>query len=75
VLFTYVESVVKFHNIAIVEIHPNRKRKLPSRLCDDIIIQVHMKKLTTSQKFKVSLCYPILDAFLMELNLEREVLN
>ena len=70
-LFTCVESDAKFHNIEITEIFPNRKRKLPSHPCNDTVIlesTVSHEQLTTSQQFKVSLYYPILDAFLMELN-------
>ena len=48
----------------------SRKRKLPSRLSDTVVLEstsLH-EELTTSEQFKVGLCYHILDAFLMELN-------
>ena len=69
-LFTYVESVAKLHSIDIIRHRPSRKRKLPSRLCNTVILEStgSSETLTTSQEFKVGLYYPILDAFLMELN-------
>lgn len=69
-LFSYVESVAKLHSIDIIGHRPSRKRKLPSRLCDTVILEStgSSEALTTSQQFKVGLYYPILDAFLMELN-------
>ena len=71
-LFTYVESVAKLNSIDIIENRPSRKRKLPSRLSDDNTVLLEStglrEVLTTSQQFKVNLYYPILDAFLMELN-------
>ena len=52
------------------DILPNRKRKLPSCLRNDTVIleSTGSHEQLTSQQFKVSLYYPILDAFLMELN-------
>ena len=49
---------------------PSRKRKLLSRLCETVILEStgSSEAMTTSQQFKVGLYYPILDAFLMELN-------
>ena len=69
-LFTYIESIAKLHNIDIIGHRPSRKRKLPSRLCDTVILEStgSSEVLATSQQFKVGLHYPILDAFLMELN-------
>ena len=69
-LFTYIESIAKLHNIDIIGHRPSRKRKLTSRLCDTVILEStgSSEVLATSQQFKVGLHYPILDAFLMELN-------
>ena len=69
-LFTYIESIGKLHNIDIIGHHPSRKRNLPSRLCDTVILEStgSSEALATNQQFKVGLHYPILDAFLMELN-------
>jgi len=70
-LFTYVESVAQLHGIEIAEPRPTRKRKLPSCLHDDAIIletTALRDQMTTSQEFKVNLYFPILDAFLMEMN-------
>ena len=71
-LFAYIESVAKLHSIDIIGHRPSRKRKHPSRLCNtDVVILESTgssEALTTSQQFKVGLHYPILDAFLMELN-------
>ena len=74
-LFTYVESIAKLHSINIIGHRPSRKRKLPSHLCDTVILESTgtSEALTTSQKFKAGVYYPILDAFLMELNYNRNV--
>ena len=53
-LFTYIESVAKLHNIIDIIWHrPSRKRKLPSRLCDTVILEStdSSKALETSQQF------------------------
>ena len=69
-LFTYIESVAKLHGINIVGHRPSRKRKLPSRLCDAVILEStgSSEAQTTSQEFKVGVYYPVLDAFLLELH-------
>ena len=69
-LFAYAESVAELHGIDVTGPRPSRKRKLPSRLCEAVILESigSSESLTTSQQFKVDLYYPILDAFLMELN-------
>ena len=66
-------SVAKLlHSIDIIENHLSRKRKLPSHLChaDTVLLEStgSREALTTSQEFMVGLYYPVLDAFLMELN-------
>ena len=70
--FTYIESVAKLHSIDIIGNRLSRKRKLPSHLCnaDTVLLEStgSCEALTTSQQFKVGLYYPVLDAFLMELN-------
>lgn len=69
-LFAYAESVAELHGIDVTGPRPSRKRKLPSRLYEAVILESigSSESLTTSQQFKVDLYYPILDAFLMELN-------
>ena len=69
-LFAYAENVASLHSIDIIGPRPSRKRRLPSRLCETVILEStgSSEALTTSEQFKVGLCYPILDAFLMELN-------
>ena len=68
-LFTYVENVANLHTIDEVGPRPRRKRLLPNRLQDAVVLEYtgSMEVWTTNQQFKVALYYPILDAFLTEL--------
>lgn len=64
----YDESVARLHSIDVIGSRPSRKRKLPS-LCEAVILEsTGSSEAATSQQFKIGLYYPILDAFLMELN-------
>ena len=38
-LITYVESVAELHRIDIIRHRPSRKRKLPSCVCDTVILE------------------------------------
>ena len=64
-LFAYVESVANLHSINVIGPRPCRKRTLPNRLKDAVVLDYTGSRevLTTNQQFKD----PILDAFLMEL--------
>ena len=67
-LFAYVESVANLHTIDVVGPRPHRKRSLPNRLQDAVVLEYtgSMDVLTTNQQFKVALYYSILDALLMD---------
>ena len=69
-LFAYAESVARLHSIDITTPRPSRKRTLPSRLWDTVVLEStgSREEMTTSQQFRIDLCCPILDAFLMEMN-------
>lgn len=69
-LFSYAESVARVHGIDVTGPCSSRRRRPPSHLNDVILLEstgAH-EPLTTNEGFKVGLFFPILDAFLMELN-------
>ena len=68
-LFAYVESIANLHDIDVAGARPRRKRTLPNRLQETIVLEHTGSRelLTTNQQFKIALYYPILDAFLMEM--------
>ncbi len=69
-LFCYAEKVAEVKNIEITNPRPTRQRVLPQRLQDGIVLAPTGTReyLSTSQQYKVNLYFPVLDAFLAELN-------
>ena len=69
-IFAYSDSVASLHDINVTGPRPSRKRKLPSRFCEAVVLgSIGSSEVpTTSRQFKVGFYYPILDGFLMEVN-------
>ena len=68
-LYKYVTDAAALHDISIIPPRPQRNRQMPRRLRDGLVLEATGARdtLTTSQQFKISLYYPILDAIIAEM--------
>ena len=68
-LYSYAVSIAEKHNIDI-NVADGHRRKRPQRQLDDCVIYESVgsrEEVTTSQEFKQKLYFPVLDAFLAEI--------
>ena len=68
-LFKYAQDVAALHNITVTPPRPKRLGNRPRRLESGIVLEStgSRETMTTSEQFKISLYFPILDAMLSEL--------
>ena len=67
-LFKYVNDVAALHNITVTVPRPQPQRYMPRRLEDGVVLDTTgSRDMLGSEHFKVSVYFPILDAFLSEL--------
>ena len=68
-LYGYVQSVAELHNIEQHAPRQLRRKKAPSRFPDSDLLEStgSRSSLSTSDEYKISLFFPVLDAFLAEL--------
>lgn len=68
-VFKYVQDVAALHHISMSPSRPQRRRQLPSRLEDSLVLDSTGSRevVTTREQFKISLYSPILDAMFSEL--------
>lgn len=68
-VYRYAQSIAELHNIEVHSPRQLRQRKAPCRFVDSIILESTgaREPPSTSDEYKVALYYPVLDAFLAEL--------
>ncbi len=68
-VFKYVQDVAALHGITVTPPRPRRQGQLPRRLESGFVLEAtgSREELITSDQFKISLYFPILDAMLSEL--------
>ena len=66
-VFAYCENVAQMHNIPTIEC--TRSRRPPKRFDDGVVLETTgvRDRGSTSDNYKISLYYPVLDSFLSEL--------
>ena len=69
-VFKYVQDVATLHHIDVSTSRPQRQRQVPRRLEDGFVLDTTGSRdvLSTSEQFKISVYFPILDAMLSELD-------
>ena len=68
--FCYAKKVAEVKNIEITSPRPPRERRFPQNLQDGIVLTPTgtREPLSTSQQYKINLYFPVLNAFVAELN-------
>ena len=68
--YKYTTDAASLFGITVTSLRPQCSRQAPQRLRDFVVLESHGSQdiLSTSQDFKISVYFPILDGILSELN-------
>ena len=68
-MFSYVQQVADLNEIAVTECQRRRQKRLPSRFEEGVILESvgSRESTSTSDDYKITVYFPVLDSFLVEL--------
>ena len=68
--YKYITDAASLFGITVTPLRPQRSRQAPQRLRDVVVLESHGSRdiLSSSQDFKISVYFPILDGILSELS-------